>query len=367
MARRAVVDELVSIIRSRACRPMTFMEVCGTHTMSVARFGLRTLLPRRVRLISGPGCPVCVTPVGYVDHALALAAMERVIIATFGDMLRVPGSDAGNGEGTIRSLATSRAAGADVRVVYSPLDALRIAQGRPDREVVFLGVGFETTAPALAATVIRAKEMGLTNFSMLSAAKTIPEAMEVLASAGDLKLDGFLCPGHVSAILGSAVYEPLAVRHGLACAVAGFEAVEILRGIASLVTQVADNAPTVQNCYGGVVRGEGNPAALDILHRVFEPEDSVWRGVGPIPGSGLAIRSAYRAFDAARRFEVALPPPAEPKGCRCGEVLKGLIEPPECPLFGEICTPDHPRGACMVSSEGSCAASYNYRAWEANS
>ncbi len=367
MERRAVVEELVSAIRSRARRPMTFMEVCGTHTMSVARFGLRTLLPPSVRLVSGPGCPVCVTPVGYVDHALALAAVEGVTIATFGDMLRVPGSDGGDSDGTIRSLARARAGGADVRVVYSSLDALRIASSHPEREVIFLGVGFETTAPALAATVIRARDMGLSNFSMLSAAKTIPEAMGVLAGAEDLNLDGFLCPGHVSAILGTEVYEPLAAQHGLACAVAGFEAVEILKGLLSLVSQVADRAPTVENCYAGVVRREGNPGALEILYRVFEPADSIWRGVGLIPGSGLAINRSFEAFDASRKFEVTPPPPVEPEGCRCGEVLKGLMEPPECPLFGKVCTPDHPRGACMVSSEGSCAASYNYRTWEANS
>jgi hydrogenase expression/formation protein HypD len=338
--------------------PLTFMEVCGTHTMAIARFGLRDLLPGTIRLVSGPGCPVCVTPVGFVDHALALAATEGVTIATFGDMMRVPGSASAGAPAPTLTLA--RAGGADVRPVYSPTDALDIAATEPGREVVFLGVGFETTAPALAATVLQAEARGLANFSLLSAAKTIPEAMTLLAEADDLNLDGFLCPGHVSAILGTDPYLPLASQHRRACAVAGFEPAEILLGLVSLVRQVEAGAFGVDNCYPGVVRKEGNPRAMEVMRRVFAPCDAEWRGLGIIPGSGLALRAELSGFDAARRFEVTLPTPEEPRGCRCGDVLKGLISPSGCALFGDACTPEHPRGACMVSSEGTCAASYHY-------
>ncbi len=249
--------------------PLTFMEVCGTHTMAIARFGLRDLLPPGLRLVSGPGCPVCVTPVGFVDHALALAAVDGVTLTTFGDMMRVPGSP--TDDAPDRTLTLARAAGADVRVVYSPLDALDLARREPRRQVVFLGVGFETTAPALAATVLRAEAEGISNFSLLSAAKTIPEAMALLASADDLALDGFLCPGHVSAILGEAPYRPLADERGLACAIAGFEPAEILAGLVSLVRQIQEGAARVDNCYAGVVLPDGNPRARETMYRVFAP------------------------------------------------------------------------------------------------
>ncbi|MFO8072933.1 MAG: hydrogenase formation protein HypD [Polyangia bacterium] len=350
---------LLERIRGLADRPLTFMEVCGTHTMSAARSGLRSLLPEGMRLISGPGCPVCVTPVSYVDHALALAGERGLTVATFGDMMRVPGSPI---DGRPRSLAAVRAGGADVRVVYSPLDALELARSEPRREVVFLGVGFETTAPALAASLLRAGDEGLRNFSMLVAAKTIPGALELLATADDLEVDGVLCPGHVSVILGSEVYRPLAERHGVPCAVAGFEPVEMLRGIASLTEQAQRGEPRVDNCYPGAVRPEGNPRAREIAARALEPCDSVWRGLGTIPQSGLALREELADRDAARRFEVSLPEPVEPPGCRCGDVLKGRIAPIECPLFDRGCTPETPVGACMVSSEGSCAAAYAFSA-----
>lgn len=353
------IDVHAKVLAAYRGPPLTFMEVCGTHTMAIARFGLRDLLPDTVRLVSGPGCPVCVTEVGFVDHALALAAVDGVTITTFGDMMRVPGSplaDAPN-----RTLDLARAAGADVRVVYSPLDALDLAARNPDRHVVFLGVGFETTAPALAATVLRARADSRDNFSMLSAAKTIPEALTLLATDEDIALDGFLCPGHVSAVLGTEVYRPLANDYGLACAVAGFEAGEILEGLVALVRQIEAQQLTVDNCYPGVVRAEGNPKARAILYEVFQPADTPWRGLGVIPGSGLEIRPELEAFDAAKRFDVSRPAPEEPRGCRCGDVLKGVIAPRECPLFGAVCTPETPKGACMVSSEGSCAASYYYR------
>jgi hydrogenase expression/formation protein HypD len=302
-----------------------------------------------------------------VDHALALAALPGVTVVTFGDLMRVPGSSPRRDGEMPRNLTRARAEGADVRVVYSPLDALRIAVDEPHRQVVFLGVGFETTAPTLAAAIQRARAAGVDNFSLLSAAKTIPEAMGALARAPDLQIHGFLCPGHVSAVIGSEVYRPLAERDGVACAIAGFEPLEILEGVAALVDQVTGARPRVDNCYRGVVRPEGNPRATETLYQVFEPCAATWRGIGAIAGSGLAIRDTLARFDAARRFVVSLEAPREPEGCRCGDVLKGIIDPFDCALFGATCTPDRPRGACMVSSEGSCAASYNYRLEEAPS
>lgn len=360
---RQLVSEIVDEIKTYRGRPLTFMEVCGTHTMSAARFGIRDLLPNPIRLISGPGCPVCVTPVGYVDHALALATQKQVAITTFGDMMRVPGSGPDQ-SGFPNNLSTARANGADVRVVYSPLDALAMAEENPTQEVIFLGVGFETTAPGLALTIKKANEKRLTNFSMLLAAKTIPETMFQLARADDVALDGFLLPGHVSAVLGYNVYRPFATELKLACSVAGFEPLEMLFGIRSLVRQVMAEQYTVDNCYAGVVKPDGNPIAIRTVYEIFEPCSSVWRGIGEIPHSGLTIKETFAAFDAARKFDVSLPEPKEPSGCRCGDVLKGKIAPEACGLFGRQCTPSSPRGACMVSSEGSCAASYNYRFME---
>lgn len=341
-------------------RELTLMEVCGTHTVAAARSGLRSLLPERIRLVSGPGCPVCVSPVGYVDHALALARQPEVIIATFGDLVRVPGSPSSDAAAHAPSLASARSEGADVRVVYSPLDAISLARGAPDKQVVFLGVGFETTAPAVAASIARAAEQGLANFSVLAAAKAIPPAMDALVLAGELGIDGFLCPGHVSVIIGSRAYEPLARDHAVPCAIAGFEPVEILRGLVALVEQVEGGVARVDNCYPGAVTVEGNPRARAVLERVLEPVDSRWRGLGEIPLSGLAIRSELAELDAARRFAVDLPPSIEPAGCRCGDVLRGVIDPADCGLFGEVCIPEQPQGACMVSSEGACAARFHY-------
>jgi hydrogenase expression/formation protein HypD len=354
-------DVILERIASWTGRKLTFMEVCGTHTMAAARFGIRSLLPKNVSLISGPGCPVCVTPVGYVDHAIALAKKEFITICTFGDMMKVPGSDLDDSSSVSYSLNTIRAEGGDIRVVYSPLEALRIAEAEQERQVVFLGVGFETTAPGLAVSILRARVQQVKNFSMLVAAKTVPEALTALAEAKDTAIDGFLCPGHVSAILGTRIYQPFADKYNLACAVAGFEAKEMLEGIACLVEQIKEGNRRVDNCYASVVKPEGNRRALEIMWSVFEPSDSVWRGIGAIPGSGLRIRVEFLEFDAAKRFDVSLPEPREPRGCRCGDVLKGTIRPEECGLFGNRCTPSNPRGACMVSGEGSCAASYNYQ------
>jgi hydrogenase expression/formation protein HypD len=354
-------DALLERLRAWNGRQLTLMEVCGTHTVAAARSGLRSLLPGSIRLVSGPGCPVCVTEVGYIDRALALAREPGVILATFGDLLRVPGSVRPTEPGTPATLEAARAAGADVRVVYSPLDALELAATHGDRQLVLLGVGFETTAPGLAASILSAADRGLDNFSVLLAAKAIPPAMEALVCAGELGLDGFLCPGHVSVIIGSRAYEPLARDHRVPCAVAGFEPVEILRGLVAIVDQVEAGEARVANCYPGAVTADGNPRARSVMERVFEPRDSRWRGLGRIPGSGLGIRDSYRAFDAAQRLPVEVPPPEEPVGCRCGEVLRGVLDPLECALFGAACTPERPQGACMVSSEGACAARFHYR------
>jgi hydrogenase expression/formation protein HypD len=342
---------------------LTFMEVCGSHTMAIARSGLKSLLPKNIRLISGPGCPVCVTPVGYVDHALALAKKDNVIIATFGDMVRVPGSRTSNTD-IAPSLIDARARGADIQIVYSPLDALALAKKAPSKEVVFLGVGFETTAPTLAAAILKAKRENIKNFTLLSAAKTIPEALELLAADPDIRLNGLLCPGHVSIILGSDTYLPLVEEFGIPCAIAGFEPEEIIRGVVALVGQTATGVPKVENCYPGAVKKNGNQRAREVMDRVFQRETSIWRGLGPIKKSGLSIRVELSEFDAAKRFTVSLPPPHEPKGCRCGDVLKGVISPSECGLFGKSCTPESPHGACMVSSEGSCAAHFTYQSGE---
>ncbi len=366
---RQEIREYLDQLKGWTGSELTFMEVCGTHTVSAARAGLRSLLPPSIRLISGPGCPVCVTPVAFVDHALALSSREGVTIATFGDLVNVPGSfrptkasgSAGQGAGTTAAhLAAAKARGADVRVVYSPLDALDLARRLVQRQVVFLSVGFETTTPAIAAAVQQAAAEGLGNFSVLAANKAIVPALLVLGTSGEIRVDGFLCPGHVSVIIGAEAYRPLADRHGLGCAIAGFEPVEMLRGMAALLQQVVRGEPRVDNCYPGAVRPQGNAKARRVMERVFEPCDSNWRGMGTIPQSGLTLRAQYRAYDAAQRFRVELAAPVEPPGCRCGDVLRGVLSPPQCGLFGSSCTPDDPKGACMVSSEGSCAAHYHY-------
>jgi hydrogenase expression/formation protein HypD len=352
--------QILQKLTARQDSALTFMEVCGTHTVSAARNGLYDLLPVGMRLISGPGCPVCVTPVGYVDHALALSRAPGVTLASFGDLMRVPGSSASGRRRDPPSLASARAQGADVRLVYSPLDALRLAAENSDRQVVFLGVGFETTAPLIASTIIRAAEQGLENFSVLTANKRVVPALEALGKAPDLCIDGFLCPGHVSVVIGADAYRPLSEKLGLRCAVAGFEPVEMLLAIEALCDQVSRGESRVDNCYPAAVSSAGNTRAREILYRVFEPCDSVWRGLGIIAQSGLRLREPYATFDAAHRFSVELPEPREHPGCRCGDVLSGRITPGECRLFGRECTPETPQGACMVSSEGSCAAHYRY-------
>jgi len=346
-------DELLRLaaaLRAEARPDLTFMEVCGTHTMSIARYGLRELLPEGMRLVSGPGCPVCVTAMADLDRVVALARLPEVTLATFGDLVRVPASRT--------TLAAARAAGADVRVVYSPRDAVQIAADEPDRQVVFAGIGFETTAPTIAASLLEARARGLANFSVLSMHKTMPPPLKALLELGETPIGGFLLPGHVSVITGTACYEFLARDYGVAGVVAGFEPHDVLRALLRLVRQAA---PAIEIEYRRAVRPEGNVVAQRLMEQVFAPSDADWRGLGVIPGSGLALRPEYADADAALRFPVQLEPPLEPAGCRCGEVLRGVTDPADCALFGARCTPEDPVGACMVSSEGACAARYRYR------
>jgi hydrogenase expression/formation protein HypD len=348
---RGLADRLATLVAGRE-KPMTFMEVCGTHTMAIYRFGLRSLLPPEVRLISGPGCPVCVTPNDYLDRAVALCRLPGVITATFGDMMRVPGSSS--------SLMEERARGADIRIVYSPLDAVALAEANPDRQVVFLGVGFETTAPTVAGSILAAEAKGLANYFVLASHKTIPIPMQVLADDPDLALSGYICPAHVSAIIGVDAYRPLAETFHTPCVITGFEPADVLQGVLMLARQVIAGESRVETQYTRVVRPGGNPKAREILEQLFTPCDVPWRGIGIIPGSGLKLRERYARFDAEKMLPVAVEPTREHPGCQCGEVLKGKLSPFDCPLFATVCTPEAPVGACMVSSEGTCAAAYKY-------
>ena len=351
---KETADKLADDIRKAASgldRQITLMEVCGTHTMAIYRYGIRSMIPKSIKLVSGPGCPVCVTPINYVDTAVEIAAQPNVAITTFGDMVRVPGSRS--------TLQKERSAGKEIRVVYSPLDAVALAKENPAKEVVFLGVGFETTAPLIACSILEARREGIANYSVLCAHKTMPEPMEVLTS-GEIKLDGYICPAHVSAIIGADAYIPVAKKFSMPCVVTGFEPLDILKGLAMLARQAAEGRAEVENEYYRVVKPEGNKKAQQILRQVFVKSDAVWRGLGTIPDSGLAISEEFDKFDASKKFGVTLPEPKENPACICGRILKGLNDPPECRLFGSACTPDNPIGACMVSSEGTCAAAYRY-------
>lgn len=334
-------------------RRINLMEVCGTHTVSIGRYGFRSIMPAGLKLLSGPGCPVCVTANRDIDHAIALAKMDGAIITTFGDMMRVPGSSS--------SLAAQKAAGHDIRIVYSPLDALDIAERNPDREVIFMGVGFETTTPTIAAAILEAQARGLANFSVYCAHKTTPPALRAIANDPETTIDGFILPGHVSTITGLAPFSFLVDEFSTPGVVTGFEPVDILEGIYMLVEMVVGGKPAIDNAYRRGVNRDGNAVARQLVAQVFEPCNTTWRGLGPIAGSGLRIRDEFCRFDAGRRFDVAIEPTVEPRGCRCGDVLRGAITPNGCPLFGRACTPEHPVGPCMVSSEGSCAAYYRYR------
>lgn len=348
----AIMADNIQRMARQLRQPVNFMEVCGTHTMSIYQYGIRSLLPDSVRLVSGPGCPVCVTPVGYVDAALACTADPANIVATFGDMLRVPGSRS--------SLMEQRALGADVRIVYSPLDAVALAKAHPERRVIFLGVGFETTAPAVAASILESARLGLSNYCVLASHKTMPVPMEILTADPELALSGYLCPAHVSTVIGGKAYAPLAEKFHIPCVVTGFEPADVMQGIEMLLAQVLASESQVEIQYKRAVTWEGNPKAQAILERVFSPCDTAWRGLGVLPGSGLRIRPELSAFDAEKVLNLPVVGGTENPACRCGEVLKGKLSPFDCPLFAGVCTPEAPVGACMVSSEGTCAAAYKY-------
>ena len=343
---------LIETIHRLAPEHATLMEVCGTHTVAIARNGIRDLMPEGLRLASGPGCPVCVTCNRDIDTVIALARIPNVTITTFGDMTRVPGSTS--------SLLAEQAAGRSVEIVYSPLDALAFAKAHPEREVVFVGVGFETTTPLVAMAIKRAKAMGLSNFTVFAAHKNMPGALELLVGDPTLELDALILPGHVSTIIGAEPYRFLAEKYGIPGVITGFEPVDVLQGIAMLVRQLHEGRAEIEIAYARGVMPEGNPVALAAIDEVFETCTATWRGLGDIPGSGYRIRDEFADFDAVRRFEPDVEPTRDPKGCRCGDVLRARIAPNECPLFRTVCTPENPVGPCMVSSEGSCAAYYRY-------
>jgi hydrogenase expression/formation protein HypD len=348
-------DGLTRRIREVSRKSVSIMEICGTHTHALSRYGIREALPAGIRLVSGPGCPVCVTSEYDIDRLIEFCGGNRdVIIATFGDMMRVPGSRS--------TLEEERAAGADVRVLYSPLGALDIAASNPDREVVLYAVGFETTAPTVAAAILAARERRMGNLSVLALHKLTPPAMKALLDAGGVEIDGFLCPGHVTAVIGAKAYGFLSDVYHKPCVVAGFEPLDALMGIYMLIEQLERGRSEIEVEYSRVVSRDGNLKAQAIASEVFEPADALWRGIGLIPASGLRIRERYGSFDAERRFRMDGVPARDGRaGCGCGDVLRGAISPPECALFAVACTPDDPAGPCMVSSEGTCAAFYRYR------
>ncbi len=346
-------EQLAREIRRRVTRPWRIMEVCGGQTHAIVKFGIDELLPPEITLLHGPGCPVCVTPLEKINQALTLAHRPGVILCSFGDMLRVPGSDG--------DLLSAKAAGADVRIVYSPLDAVRLAAAHPQREVVFFGVGFETTAPATALAVLHAAAQGLPNFSLLISHVLVPPAMEALLATPNCRVQGFLAAGHVCTVMGFWEYPPIAAKYHVPIVVTGFEPVDILHGILLCVTQLEEGRAEVENQYARTVQRDGNRAAQDAILRAFQVTDRKWRGVGEIPRSGLGLRPEFAAFDAEKKFGLSDQTVPEPAECRGGEVLQGFIKPHECPAFGTRCTPEHPLGATMVSSEGACAAYYRYR------
>lgn len=345
------VREMALEFRERFGRKPVFMEVCGSHTMALARSGLKTGLKDTVTLVSGPGCPVCVTDQSAIDSMISLAEEEGRILCTFGDMMRVPGS-----RGTLQD---AKARGRDIRVVYAPMEAVELALRHPEREVVFLGIGFETTLPVLGAALWEAERLQLPNFSMWLSGKLVEPILRHLLELREVALDGFLLPGHVAVITGSEHFAFLPMEFGLPGVISGFEPVELVRGIHALMDMALSGRKGIVNDYPSAVGKWGNLHALRIMEQLFEPAAEAWRGIGTIPDSGLAIREEYARMDAKRKFRVAQPP-GKPTGCRCGEVIRGVLQPSGCPLFGRVCTPFQPVGPCMVSGEGSCAAEYHY-------
>jgi hydrogenase expression/formation protein HypD len=338
---------------ARVRHPVSIMEVCGTHTMAIGRHGLRSRLPAGLRLISGPGCPACVTPCELIDTAIVMSREPGVTLLSFGDMMRVPGTQS--------TLSREKAAGHDIRVIYSPSDALDLAEAEKERLFVLLGIGFETTSPSVAAMLIDARDKAARNIFVLPAFKLVPPAMAALVSNRRALIDGFLCPGHVSAIIGCGPYESLAHDMSVPCVITGFEALDILKGVVMLLEQIDSERAAVEVQYTRAVPRMGNPTAMDLSARVFRPCDSYWRGIGLISKSGLELRDDYAVYDARARIDVEAPPARDlAEGCSCGDVMSGLLAPTECPLFGKACDPCHPVGPCMVSSEGACAAYHRY-------
>lgn len=349
-----LAQHLVRRVHDVSRKKIRLMEVCGTHTMSIFRHGIRALLPETISLLSGPGCPVCVTAQHEIDAIIALAEINNVILTTFGDLLKVPGRNS--------SLLSERAKGRDVRIVYSTTDALEIAKNNPDKNIVFAGIGFETTAPTVAASILSAKMENLQNFSVFSAHKQVPPALFALMNMEKVCIDGFILPGHVSVIIGMKAYRPFFDKYQLPCVAAGFEPSDILSAIAMLTEQIENRNPKLDNAYERSVSEDGNPKAMNIMQKVFQTADAGWRGIGVIADSGLEIREEFAGFDAKKRFDIECPEIEEPKGCACGEILIGVKTPPECALYKKLCTPVHPIGPCMVSSEGTCAAYFRYSA-----
>ena len=348
-------QRVLDAIRSLELGEIRLMEVCGTHTMAIAKSGLRSMLPENVKLLSGPGCPVCVTPGEVIDAVLELAMRPGLIVTTYGDMVRVPGSTPGD------NLARRRALGARVEVVYSPVDAVTIARENPDKEIVFLGVGFETTAPGTAAAVLTAKEKGVKNFSLFSMLKTVEPALRALIASEGFNVQGFLCPGHVATIIGEEGFEFLPRDYALPAVISGFEPEDILSSVYLLCRQLAEGKSLVQNEYRRAVAPQGNPLARAMMGKCFEARRDLWRGLGAIEQSGLALRDELAEYDAEKKFGVTYKAAAKTTACRCGEVITGRLTPAQCPLFGKRCTPEDPVGPCMVSSEGACAAHYKYQ------
>jgi hydrogenase expression/formation protein HypD len=347
-----LAQKLVKKIKGLSHKPARLMEFCGGHTVAIMRNGIRQLLPPQVEMLSGPGCPVCVTANVDIDKAIALAQLPDVIVTTFGDMMKVPGS--------YSSLQKARAEGADIRIVYSTLDALHIARENTEKSVIFIGIGFETTAPTVAASILQAKDKNIDNFYALCLLKLCPPIMKALLDLGELKLDGIICPGHVSAVIGSHPYEFIPRNYGVACVVSGFEPVDILLSVAMLVEQIEDDKPHVEIAYRRGVKPEGNQTAIKLIDKIFDKTEADWRGIGVVPGSGLKLKRKYERFDAEKAFSPTLKPVKEAKGCICGDILRGVKTPVDCKLFRKVCFPEYPVGPCMVSSEGACAAYYEY-------
>lgn len=348
---RELVQSVIKKIEKVSSKNISLMEVCGGHTLSIQKFGIPSLLPGNIKLLSGPGCPVCVTGRRFIDQAVALGRMDGTIICTYGDLIRVPGSES--------SLMIEKASGRDVRIVFSSLEAIEVAKENKGKNIVFLGIGFETTAPGSAVAVLNADKEGIDNFFLLSSHKIMPPAMAALIDEG-VRIDGYICPGHVSTITGSVIYDDIVKKSGKACVIAGFEPLDILHAIYLLVKQVEQNEPKVEIAYKRAVTRDGNLLAKKMMDEVFELKADWWRGFGMIPESGLVLREKYLKFDAEKAFNISVPEPKEEKGCICGEILKGLKTPHDCRLFAGACTPVNPVGACMVSSEGSCATYYRY-------